>query len=92
MEIMVKYSYGFKIAEEDLKLRGPGELIGTRQHGFWGMNVADLLRDTDLIDPARKLAFQYVEEVDNIKADAPYLWDYLTHVFGKDKMELIVVG
>jgi len=92
MEIMVKYSDGFKIAEEDLKLRGPGELIGTRQHGFWGMNVADLLKDTDLIDPARKLAFQYVEEVDNIKADAPYLWDYLIHVFGKDKMELIVVG
>ncbi|UZN22820.1 ATP-dependent DNA helicase RecG [bacterium 3DAC] len=92
MEIMVKYSDGFKIAEEDLKMRGPGELIGTRQHGFWGMNVADLLKDTDLIDPARKLAFQYVEEVDNIKTDAPYLWDYLTHVFGKDKMELIVVG
>ncbi len=92
MRIMVKYSDGFKIAEEDLRLRGPGELLGTKQHGFWGMNVADLLKDTDLIAPARKLAFEYVEEVDNIKKDAPYLWDYLLHVFGKDKMELIVVG
>ncbi len=92
MEIMVKYSDGFKIAEEDLKMRGPGELIGTKQHGFWSMNVADLLNDTDLIDPARKLAFEYVEKVDNIKEDAPYLWDYLIHVFGKERMELIVVG
>jgi len=92
MEIMVKYSDGFKIAEEDLKMRGPGELIGTRQHGFYGMNIANLLKDTDLIEPARRLAFQYVEDVKDIRKDAPHLWDYLVHVFGKDRMELIVVG
>lgn len=92
MEIMVKYSDGFKIAEEDLKMRGPGELIGTKQHGFHGMNIANLLKDTDLIEPARRLAFQYVEDVKDIRKDAPHLWDYLVHVFGKDRMELIVVG
>jgi ATP-dependent DNA helicase RecG len=44
---------GFEIAEEDLKLRGPGEFFGTRQSGLPPLRVADLTRDTALLVAAR---------------------------------------
>jgi len=46
-------SDGFRIAEEDLKRRGPGELLGTRQHGVPLFRVADPIRDSDLLTAAR---------------------------------------
>jgi len=45
---------GFKIAEEDLKLRGPGEVLGTRQTGLAKLKVADLVRDADMLEFVRK--------------------------------------
>ena len=47
---------GFFIAERDLVLRGPGEVLGTRQTGLLNLRIADLLRDAHLIEPARKVA------------------------------------
>ena len=44
---------GFEIAEEDLRLRGPGELLGTRQSGLPALRLADLAAHGDLIEPAR---------------------------------------
>ncbi|GAB3486849.1 ATP-dependent DNA helicase RecG [Marinomonas epiphytica] len=49
-------SDGFKIAEKDLELRGPGELLGTRQTGLWEFKVADLQRDKSLLDDVQKAA------------------------------------
>jgi ATP-dependent DNA helicase RecG len=93
MEILVRYTDGFKIAEEDLKIRGPGELLGTRQHGYWGMRVADLLRDQDLLEPARELAFEFAKRTaPGASRESAYLWDYLEKVFGEQNMNLIVVG
>jgi ATP-dependent DNA helicase RecG len=45
---------GFKIAEEDLRLRGPGEMLGTRQHGLPELRVADLLGDSELLRMAQR--------------------------------------
>ena len=49
MRIMCETSNGFKIAEEDLRLRGPGDFFGSRQHGLPEMHVADLGTDTETL-------------------------------------------
>jgi len=60
LETMVRTSNGFEIAEIDLKLRGPGEFFGTRQHGELGFNIANPLRDRELLELARREAFALV--------------------------------
>ncbi|MCF7797122.1 MAG: ATP-dependent DNA helicase RecG [Lentisphaeria bacterium] len=62
LEIMVKTSDGFKIAEEDLKIRGTGDLFGTRQHGLPNLKLADLVTDADILRAARKAAFEVVDD------------------------------
>jgi len=61
VRIMCKVTDGFQIAEEDLKLRGPGEFFGTRQWGMLNLKIADLIKDTQMLYLARKEAFQLVE-------------------------------
>jgi ATP-dependent DNA helicase RecG len=56
LKVMQATRDGFRIAEEDLKLRGPGEFWGTRQHGLPALKIADLLLDAALIEPARQQA------------------------------------
>jgi ATP-dependent DNA helicase RecG len=48
---------GFKIAEEDLRMRGPGEFFGTRQSGLPDLRAANIIRDADLLEQARTEAF-----------------------------------
>jgi len=59
---MQKTTDGFKIAEEDLALRGPGEFFGIRQSGLPDFRVAHLIRDTSILIEARKEAFQLIQE------------------------------
>jgi ATP-dependent DNA helicase RecG len=60
LEILAKTGDGFKIAEEDLRIRGPGEIFGTRQHGLPELKVADLIEDFELLRLARRDAFEIV--------------------------------
>jgi ATP-dependent DNA helicase RecG len=58
---------GFAIAEEDLRIRGPGDIIGTQQSGYLRFRVADLVRDMDTMNTARKDAFDIVEQDRGLK-------------------------
>ena len=62
MKVMCRTTDGFSIAEEDLKLRGPGDFFGTRQWGMLNLKIADLIRDAKVLFLARKEAFQLVEK------------------------------
>lgn len=61
MQIMQRTSDGFVIAEEDLRLRGPGDFFGTKQHGLPDLKVANPLRDMAILEEAREEAFGLVE-------------------------------
>ena len=58
--IMQSTSDGFKIAEKDLEIRGPGEFLGSRQSGLPGFKIAHLIRDAEILSLAKKAAFDLV--------------------------------
>lgn len=62
LDILTATSDGFRIAEEDLRIRGPGQFFGTRQHGLPELRLADIINDMDLLRLARKDAFEIVED------------------------------
>ena len=62
LEVMRQTTDGFLIAEKDLELRGPGELLGTRQTGLAGFRIADLLRDADLLPAVHGAADVLLEQ------------------------------
>jgi ATP-dependent DNA helicase RecG len=71
LDAMVKTNDGFKIAELDLELRGPGEFFGTRQAGMPSFQVANLIRDRKLLETAKREAAAVLagEDVSPIEAD-----------------------
>ncbi|MBN2137310.1 MAG: ATP-dependent DNA helicase RecG [Sedimentisphaerales bacterium] len=60
LEMMTRSNDGFEIAEHDLKLRGPGEMFSTRQHGLPDLKIANILDDFDLLAMARRDALEMV--------------------------------
>lgn len=62
LQSMVKYLDGFKIAEIDLKLRGPGDIFGTRQSGFPELKYTNIVEDHELILEAKKSSFKLIED------------------------------
>lgn len=61
-DIMERTNDGFKIAEADLEMRGPGEFLGTRQSGLPGFRMANLVRDVGVLQEAREAAFALIEK------------------------------
>ncbi len=62
MKIMCETTDGFKIADEDLRLRGPGDFFGTRQHGLPKLKIADILTDTKILTQTQQLAVSIMED------------------------------
>ncbi|MGE5308258.1 MAG: ATP-dependent DNA helicase RecG [Deltaproteobacteria bacterium] len=68
MQAMVRYPDGFRIAEEDLKLRGPGEYFGSRQHGLAGLRIGNPLTQMFLLKNAREEALSLIAADPELKA------------------------
>jgi len=81
---------GFKIAEEDLRLRGPGEFFGTRQSGLPDLRAANIIRDADLLEQARFEAFALIGQEQTL-ASYPRLRELLKRKW-QGRIGLISVG
>ena len=79
LSIIVNSRNGFEIADEDLKLRGPGEFFGERQSGFVKFKIADLITDGPIIRDARMKAFQIIKNDANLSQE--------NHSFIKQKFD-----
>ena len=71
---MVKYSDGFKIAEIDLKLRGPGDIFGTKQSGFPELKYTNIIEDAEIILEAKLSAFKLIEVDPKLEKKFSILW------------------
>jgi ATP-dependent DNA helicase RecG len=85
MSIMTKIRDGFKLSEEDLALRGPGEFFGLRQHGLPDLKLADLVQDAAEIEHAREAAQQVIAQDPALaRPDHAELLKMLDHKYGQD--------
>ena len=83
LKILTQTNDGFRLAEEDLRLRGPGDFFGVRQHGLPGLRVADLGCDTQLLQSAQKSAEALLRE-DPELARSPALRDRVAELFARN--------
>ena len=56
LQVMCRTSNGFEIADEDLRLRGPGDFFGSRQHGLPDLKIADMAQDMEILKQAQQAA------------------------------------
>ncbi|MGH7872174.1 MAG: ATP-dependent DNA helicase RecG [Candidatus Binatia bacterium] len=92
LAVMEKEHDGFKIAEADMRLRGPGELLGTRQSGLADFRLASLARDTRLLVEARKEALAWLEKDPQLKNnESAGMREILQHRWGT-RLQLGTVG
>ena len=85
LRALAEHSDGFELAEIDLRLRGEGELIGTRQHGLAQLRVAELPRDAELLERARLHAQRISGEDPRLElAENALLADALEALYGAE--------
>jgi len=70
IKTMVKTNNGFEIADVDLKLRGPGNIMGTQQSGILNLKIADLINDNDLLILARESAKKILKFDENLENES----------------------
>lgn len=92
IKIMTETNNGFEIAQEDLKMRGPGELMGTQQHGFPEFKAGDLVKDADIIEFAKKSASELVENDPELAKKEHFVLKQLINQRFYGKIKLINVG
>ena len=89
LKIMTRTNDGFKIAEMDFRLRGPGEFFGTRQHGLPELKISDLLKDFPILKKARDDAFALVSEDPQLTMETHFKIRQRVLETFKDRFELI---
>lgn len=82
LDVLCETQDGFKIAEEDLRIRGAGELLGTRQHGIMELRLADLSRDGRLVEQAYQLAQKVLAHPEHYSR----VWQECEHFFALENV------
>ncbi|MCY2687690.1 ATP-dependent DNA helicase RecG [Salinimicrobium sp. TH3] len=85
LETMVRTADGFEIAEVDLKLRGPGDLMGTQQSGVLNLKIADIVKDNDILKSARHYALQLLKEDPKLELEKNKVVKYTYSQLVKEK-------
>jgi ATP-dependent DNA helicase RecG len=84
IETMVRTTDGFEISDVDLKLRGPGDLEGTRQSGILDLKLADIIRDEQMLRAARNIAQKLLDDDPQLaKAENQRILRYLNYLSTK---------
>ncbi|MBI3781860.1 MAG: ATP-dependent DNA helicase RecG, partial [Deltaproteobacteria bacterium] len=92
LEALAASNDGFKIAEVDLEIRGPGEMLGTRQSGLPDFRVANLIRDRGLMEEAKRAADRWLQRDPNLEtAESKLLRVVLKHRWA-GRLELAQIG
>jgi ATP-dependent DNA helicase RecG len=92
--VLCETSDGFRIAEADLEIRGPGEFLGTRQSGLPDFRVANILRDGRILEEARADAFTVIESDEfqgGTSAEMITMLDELRYRWG-NRLDLARIG
>ncbi len=84
LNVMVSTTDGFKISEEDLAIRGPGEFLGTRQHGLPEFKIADILRDRGALEEAGAAAETFVNKSDINHLQKKALFSIMKQKYGNN--------
>ncbi|MBM4307498.1 MAG: ATP-dependent DNA helicase RecG [Deltaproteobacteria bacterium] len=92
LRAMEQSNDGFKIAEQDLELRGPGDFFGIRQSGLPDFRVAHILRDTPILIEARKEAFELVQEDPELKKPANSALKEVLKKRWRGRLEMAAIG
>src|SRR6056297_1428187 len=85
LETMCRTNDGFELAEVDLKLRGPGDLMGTQQSGILNLKIADIVKDNDILKTARHHALQLLKEDPDLKMEKNKIVRYTYSQLVKNK-------
>lgn len=92
LKVMEEFSDGFKIAEEDLKIRGPGDFLGTRQSGLPDLRIGNLVTDLDLLELAKREAQELLEQDPHLSHEMHQrLLEVLEHRWSQ-RLGMAVVG
>jgi ATP-dependent DNA helicase RecG len=92
LKIMEETNDGFKIAEEDFAIRGPGEFLGTRQSGIPDFRIANILRDVKILSEARNEAFRLIEEDPTLSSPFNSATKIVLRERWKGRLELASIG
>lgn len=90
VKIMEETTDGFVVAERDLEIRGPGEFLGTRQSGLPGFKLANIVRDVQILQAAREMAFQvFIRDAKLMKIEHKPLREELLRAHGPTSLAAI---
>ena len=85
LETMVRTNDGFELAEVDLKLRGPGDLMGTQQSGILNLKIADIIKDNDILQLARNYAMTILKDDPTLSKEENGILKFTYQQIGKHK-------